>query len=127
MGRQITKDTLRYGDIEAAYSEPNYLGAGLGILGQTIHKLVNDDKAEEKEKTLTKTDTTATQNDDRITSSVSQQKLYQSILGQLQGNQSRNRGANALGQIGGAGSSGGVKITDGRWKIKQSSIKLLSI
>ena len=111
MARKIIGDQLRYGDIEAAYSEPNYLGAGLGVLGATIHKLANEDKAEEKVKTPTQEDPAA-DSDDRVTSSVSQQMVYQSALGQLQGNQSRNRGENILGQIGGAGSSGGMKMTD---------------
>jgi len=48
MGRQIVGDQLRYGDIEAAYSEPNYLGRGIGLLGATIHGLVNEDKEEAK-------------------------------------------------------------------------------
>lgn len=111
MGRKIIGDQLRYGDIEAAYSEPNYLGAGIGVLGATIHELANEDKAEEKVKTPTQEDPSA-DSDDRLTSSVSQQMAYQSALGQLQGNQSRNRGENILGLVGGAGSSGGVKMTD---------------
>lgn len=51
MARKIIGDQLRYGDIEAAYSEPNYLGTGIGLLGVTIHDLVSEDKSK-KEKSL---------------------------------------------------------------------------
>ena len=56
MGRKIVGDQLRYGDIEAAYSEPNYLGTGIGLLGATIHNLVNEDKEETKAKGEPSTD-----------------------------------------------------------------------
>jgi hypothetical protein len=48
MARKIIGDQLRYGDIEAAYSEPNYLGRGIGLLGATIHNLFNENKEEAK-------------------------------------------------------------------------------